>query len=445
MSPSTIALITLTLVTCAGLLIGDWRRRAGRGSPLTRVRTAVRRRAGRKVSDVEGRQLLAAGFAAQVIGPLLARSTAAARRADAAKTRLERKLDGEHRERAELQNLVARLGDAYDGVRPTNPRWHRYCFYGLVMVVDIGTGLVIAKGVNLDGGEALGFGASAGMFLFFLGKLGGTGLRRLDLGPVWASKVHRDPASSSDAPALLHPDVGKPWVSTAMIVVSVVGMVVFIAGMTASRMVAQGITDAALAATQQAQGTSGVALPKVPWWQSGLSSAVALGSFAATAFLALRNHPVTRRIEELELRITRRTREATKAVRPLGSAAETSSRRLALLDAAMAEIAARLDLDADLSAVAPFGQVCKAVGELHRRQAACVAALDAASGPRLEPAPDDDGRSAEDMDGDEVAGADGRTVDLSDDATAESVVSPPAPDLVGVTPGSGASSNGVGR
>jgi hypothetical protein len=431
MSPATLYLLGLALSTALALLIGDWRRRNGRSAPLTRVRTALRRRPHRNADGSDGNGLLAAGFAAQIVGPLLAKAAAAARRADASKARLERALDGERRVRAELASLVSNLGEHYDGVRPTNPRWHRYGFYALVMAIDVATGLVIARGLNLSARESFGFGASAGMFLFFLGKIGGTGLRRLDLGPV------RGPRRAAVAPApdassprhLEHPDIGKPWVSVAMIVVSVIGMALFIAGMTASRQVAQGITSAAFRAANAANpgGGAAVALPDVPWWQSALSSGVALGSFAATAFLALRNHPVTRRIEELELRIKRRTREATKAVRPLGSAARASSRVLALLDAAIAELAARLDITADIEAVPAFKTVCADVAHLHGRQQACIDALDRASEAAASIPADDAGE---------------RQVDDPE------IVLPPAPELIdahGAEPPVTSSSNGAGR
>lgn len=366
-------LAAVCLGTAAMLVVRDGLRRAGRATPTTRVRTGIRRRPPRGATADEHTALLKAGFAAQIIGPLLARASLAVRRCDAAGSRLELALAGESRARSELASFSDHLGEELDGVRPSSPRWHRYAFYGLVLAIDVATGLVIASGLNLGDIERFGYGASAGLFLFFVGKLTGTGLRRLDLEP-------RDGTESSRR----HPDVGTRWVSWVMVAAGGIGIVVFVAGLAASRLAADELTAAALKAAAAAGSTASAPIVGEPmsWWQATLVSVVALGSFAATAFLAMRGHPATRRIEELELQVARHARAVDRLVRPLGHAVAAAARDLALLDAALAERAARLAVDGEDPAPDSLGGTAD---RLHQRHDASVALLDTAAEHRYLP------------------------------------------------------------
>lgn len=367
MNIQAVILTALGLVTTAALVRGDLRRRAGRGTPTTRVRTRIGRRPAPNTTPEQQQALLRAGFAAHIVGPLLARAATAVGHCDHKRARLQHAVARHARATAELDGYSERLGDQLDGVRPTNARWHRYTLYAFVLAVDIATGFIVATGLNDGLIQSFGYGASVGLALFFLGKLAGTGLRRLDL----------TPGRAADSVGIDNPDIGQRRVSWAMLAAGLVGIALVIGAIAASRHAADAITTAAETITQSqaVEPTTTVTPPEKDWWQLLLISSVALGGFTATAFMAMRSHPATRRLEELEARAGRSRTAAQKHIQPLGAAVTSASRSLALLDAALVERAARVGAATGVL----DDQLEDAAAELHQRHQRAMDLLDVAA------------------------------------------------------------------
>ncbi|AKL74083.1 hypothetical protein IMCC26256_111814 [Actinobacteria bacterium IMCC26256] len=397
-------LILLLVTTGVGALVSSVRRRSGRGLPVGRARTAIRRRADRNQPDAANTRLLAAGFASQVASPLLARAASTVRSADGKRSVLERRLRAEQHIRDDAKATVERLGANYDNLRPSAHRWMRYATYSLVLVADYACGVVISRGMDLGSLDLLAFSLTLATFQFFAGKILGIGLRRLDLSP-FRPKVETvgGVAAEENAVSVGAGEAGRTWVSWALVLFGSAAAAGILAALSASRKIAEDLTYASLLARARTQDVlsavtaarNGVPAPQpkvvqlvhTSIWLYVLMSTVALAGFCATLYWAMRSHPVAQRLELLESRQRRAERRTDRAMRPLVNRTVDAARALAVYHASIAEIGERLGNGATEEEMPAWKGVFATASQIEEDHQKCLKLLDKFDTQRQHPNP----------------------------------------------------------
>jgi hypothetical protein len=277
----------------------------------------------------------------------------------------------------------------------------RYATYSLVLVADYGCGVVISRGMNLGSLDLLGFAFTLCMFQFFGGKILGLGLRRLDLSP-FRPKVETVDGVAAEENAEAG-EAGRRWVSWALVLFGSAAAAGIVAALSASRKLAEDLTNASLLATARTQdmlaaataARNGVPTPSpVPvqviqtsTWIYAAMSIVALAGFCATLYWAMRSHPVAQRLELLESRQRRAERMTDRAMKPLVNRTVDASRALAVYHASIAEIGERLGNGATEEEMPAWRGVFATASQIERDHQRCVELLDKLDTQRQHPNP----------------------------------------------------------
>lgn len=272
-------------------------------------------------SDPLGGSDLGAGFAAQVIGPLLAVAAATVAALAPMRAMLNDSLGAALDAHNDLESFRNGPGK---GVLSTTPRFIRWTSYLVGLLIDVGAGLVISHNMNIPDPEAWAVAASIALGMFYVPKTVGRALRRLDLTPRRSS--------DDDLPSGSSREHGRAWVSWLLIVAGVVMVLGVLGAFFASRQYSASV--ASYAATLQGQSPP----PAQGTRDQLLTSFLIIGSAATTLYWSVRAFEDVSKLEQLEFRLTQRKWRLrwrlTKCRRPL----RASGRATSLLQTGLAEL-----------------------------------------------------------------------------------------------------------